>query len=348
MARAAVRLLPLALLSALLGVPAAEEAAAGNTEGLDKLVSELEGLVLGQQERLKELEAQVGRLPAERRLADFRELPNNERIFDFHYNCFTMMPVERRLSLYADTGRQYGVHEACGGAVDHAWLILSAVLVMFMSAGFAMIEAGSCRLRNIQQILLKKVGDLCMSTLGWWIFGWSFAYSGPYLGGYKEDGFAGRENLAGSGFIERRSDGQLEPSTYIVHWFVTWAHCCAATTIASAGLAERASFIGCFAFSFLFSAFVFPFVVAWTWGRGWLNDMNGGGFYDYAGSGVLCLAGGTAALVGGAAPGPLRRPKRWPPHQGGSRGLHATQHALGLPRHLHALVRLVRPPLQPH
>merc|ERR1719389_379885 len=61
-------------------------------------------------------------------------------------------------------------------AVDHLWLLVCGALVMFMQAGFAMVEAGSCRVKNVQNILMKNLVDVCLGTLCWWSFGWTIAY----------------------------------------------------------------------------------------------------------------------------------------------------------------------------
>ena len=63
-----------------------------------------------------------------------------------------------------------------GGALDSAWLCLCGALVMFMHAGFGMLETGSCRAKNASNVLMKNLVNVCVGTLGWWLFGWAFAY----------------------------------------------------------------------------------------------------------------------------------------------------------------------------
>lgn len=63
-----------------------------------------------------------------------------------------------------------------GGALDSAWMCLCGALVMFMHAGFGMLETGSCRAKNASNVLMKNLVNVCVGTLGWWLFGWAFAY----------------------------------------------------------------------------------------------------------------------------------------------------------------------------
>merc|ERR1712014_62743 len=94
-----------------------------------------------------------------------------------------------------------GVQEDMKGALDHIYLILCGALVMFMQAGFACVEAGCCRAKNVQNILLKNLTDVCVGTLGWWATGWAFAYGGPPDDdGNLENGFIGTEQFFGGDF----------------------------------------------------------------------------------------------------------------------------------------------------
>merc|ERR1719389_1443731 len=85
------------------------------------------------------------------------------------------------------------------GAMDHMWLILCGALVMLMQAGFAMVEAGSCRVKNVQNIMMKNLVDVCLGTICWWAVGWMFAY-----GCYGDDDckFAGTRQYFGHEFLE--------------------------------------------------------------------------------------------------------------------------------------------------
>lgn len=213
----------------------------------------------------------------------------------------------------------YTSEEKITGALDHIWLILCGALVMFMQAGFAMVEAGSCRAKNVQNILLKNLTDVCVGTIGWWASGWAFAYGGPMTSdGLLENGFVGSQQFFGVGFVTYKADGQLEPTTGPLNWFFQWAFCSAAATIVSGGVAERVAYAPYVVFSFLMTAWVYPVIVAWTWGYGWLASVTSVGFMDFAGSGVVHMTGGVGALVGAAIAGPrsgrFQTPDEFGPH----------------------------------
>jgi len=205
---------------------------------------------------------------------------------------------------YTAAHRAYTEIENLQVAADHLWLILCGALVMFMQAGFAMVESGACRAKNVQNILLKNLTDVCVGTLGWLVFGWAIAQAGPHdEAGFRTAAF-GTEEFATDGFNTHIPGKGLEPSTKTLNWFFQWAFCSAAATIVSGGVAERVNFPGYCIFSFLMTGFVYPVVVAWTWGYGWIAAMNDVGYMDFAGSGVVHMAGGVAALVGAIIAGP--------------------------------------------
>merc|ERR1719343_1262450 len=91
------------------------------------------------------------------------------------------------------------------------WLILCGALVMFMHAGFAMLETGSCRAKNASNVLMKNLVNVCVGTLGWYWFGWALAYgAGPDATPEKAaggNGFIGTDGFAAKGFNTDDSDG---------------------------------------------------------------------------------------------------------------------------------------------
>lgn len=295
MARALLRVF---LISALCGA-----SASGNEEQLRQAIAELEGLIQNQQVRIQALKAEE---PDTRRLqADARP--------SVVYKFLNSTLVKGQLY------RPYTTEENQNGALDHIWLLLCGAMVLFMQAGFTMFEASVCRFVSVQNILLKNMTGLCLCTLAWWVFGWSFAFSGNWDGndfsaykasgpydklGYKTNGFGGGTQFLGHHFLKSYPDGQQEPTYAIVNWFFQWAYCAVATTIALSGLAERALFPAYAVFSFIFAAFIYPFPAAWTWGNGYLAWENKAGYFDWAGGGVVHLAGGLAALIATILAGP--------------------------------------------
>lgn len=252
-------------------------------------IEELEGLVAKHQEKLL---VQQGRLEEHRRQKDRR---------------LQSATLPASIHGASNSTRAYTFDEKVAGAMDQMWLLLCGALVMFMQAGFAMVESGTCRAKNAQNILLKNLTDVCMGTLGWWFSGWALAYSGPYTDdGILKNGFLGYESWFGAGFVTFNGDGKIEPTLNMANWFFQWTFCSAAATIVSGGVAERVNFLGYCIFSFLMTSFVYPIIVAWTWGYGFLSTITRTGFMDFAGSGIAHMTGGVAALVGAAMAGPRK------------------------------------------
>merc|ERR1719387_3334651 len=225
--------------------------------------------------------------------------------------------------------------------LDTLWLLVCGTFVFFMHAGFAMLESGCGRAKNVQAILIKNLITVCMGTIGWYLLGWSLAYGGDTLtmeswkdgkfadcpedenpmgcgDGYADNGFIGGKHMfAGSGFLgkgdkadESWAEGVIPAQQIAYMWFFQWAFCTAGASIVSGGIAERVKFPGYMFFSFVMSAFIYPVVVCSTWGYGWLEtfkkDKDGNpvaGYIDFAGSGVVHLTGGVGALVGAAVVG---------------------------------------------
>lgn len=174
----------------------------------------------------------------------------------------------------------------------HAGTVLltltSAVFVAMMQAGFALLAKGVVRKRNTINILTKNLIDVCISGVSFFLVGYSFAYgdSGNDFIGGQSDMFAFQPAVAGN-------------TTYM--WLYQWAFAAAAATIVSGAVAERCSLYAYLIYSTIITSFIYPVVVKWCWGGGWLSKE---GYLDFAGSGVIHMVGGTAALVGATVLGP--------------------------------------------
>jgi len=179
-------------------------------------------------------------------------------------------------------------------ALDGMWLLLCGALVVFMQAGFAILESGACRQKNHTMVLMKNVLDVCFSGIVWYLLGYGLAYGNP---GEDANVFIGVQNFAGTG---------LAPPHHR-DWFFQWAFCATAATIVSGAVAERIHFVGYVVYSIIMTGLIYPVIVWWTWsGSGWLTEM---GYSDFAGSGIVHLTGGIGALVGAAIIKP--RAGRW-------------------------------------
>ncbi len=169
------------------------------------------------------------------------------------------------------------------------WVLMAAVLVFFMQAGFGMVEAGLIRSKNAANVLMKNLMDFCFAALGFFMFGYAIAYGTEGL-------------LVGtSGWFMFGAESPVEGLPTEVFWLFQAVFAGTAATIVSGAMAERMRFVAYLTYSFLLTAFIYPVVAHWVWGGGWLAGLN---FHDFAGSTVVHAVGGTAALVGAWLLGP--------------------------------------------
>lgn len=185
-------------------------------------------------------------------------------------------------------------------ASSHMWMIICGVLVMFMQAGFAMLESGCARDKNVQSVLMKNMIDISVGTVCWFIIGWPIAYGGAGDGEFiaaQKEFFL--EGAATPGADTKYVDGTM------INWFFQWAFCATAATIVSGGVMERVNFFSYCIYTVIMTAFIYPIVVCNTWNYGIINEIaTKGAWIDFAGSGVVHLTGGVGALVGAMVLGP--------------------------------------------
>ena len=184
-----------------------------------------------------------------------------------------------------------------------AFLIWGA-LVMWMCAGFTMLESGAVRTKNASMICLKNVGIYSIAGLAYFFIGYNLMYVdvGNLIGKF--------EFLYGPTSDEiALLDGDVEAISRVVEngyatmsdWFFQMVFVATAASIVSGAIAERVKLWTFFAFTLILTAFVYPIVGAWTWGGGWLAER---GFQDFAGSTIVHGTGGWAALAGVIVVGP--------------------------------------------
>ena len=160
--------------------------------------------------------------------------------------------------------------------IDSLWIGVATILVFWMQAGFAMLESGSVRSKNSQNILFKNFIDICITTILWWLFGYGMAYgSGEFIGTDKFNTY---------GYT----------STDYRDWLFQWAFAGTTMTIVSGCMAERTTIHGYMILTVIMNLLIYPWIVHWTWGGDWLFE---GGFTDFAGSGIVHLTGGISGLV---------------------------------------------------
>ncbi|RME58729.1 MAG: ammonium transporter, partial [Caldilineae bacterium] len=178
-------------------------------------------------------------------------------------------------------------------SIDNLILFISAVLVLFMQAGFAMVEAGFNSAKNTVNIMFKNIVDLAAGVLIYWVIGFGLMYGAPVLGGFL--GFGG---FGISATPPEPLPGNLNPQ---VNFLFQVAFAATAATIVSGAVAGRMKLAGYVIYSFVISAFIYPISGYWVWGGGWLAQL---GFHDFAGSLVVHAVGGFAALAAVIVLGP--------------------------------------------
>ncbi len=189
------------------------------------------------------------------------------------------------------------VADAAFTGVNYVWTLVAAFLVFFMQAGFALLEAGSTRMRNAGSVFMKNLMDFCMCGLAFWAFGFALMFGGSaFFPGLD----TGNSFFGLSGFF---LSGEAGDAGTAMFWFFQMVFAATAATIVSGAMAERTRLDAYMAYSFLISAIVYPIYGHWVWGGGWLADL---GAWDFAGSGVVHAVGGVASLVGAKMVGPRK------------------------------------------
>src|SRR6056297_2305761 len=164
-------------------------------------------------------------------------------------------------------------------AFDMLWLVLAAVLVFFMQAGFAMVESGLSRAKNAGNIMMKNLMDFSAGAVAYWAVGWGLMYGASLAGFIGSDQF----------FLSGADSGLYRD------WMFQVVFAATAATIVSGAMAERTKFGGYLLYSVFISGLIYPISGHWIWNGGWLAQM---GFHDFAGSTVVHSVGAWAALVG--------------------------------------------------
>ncbi|MEC8687349.1 MAG: ammonium transporter, partial [Actinomycetota bacterium] len=189
-----------------------------------------------------------------------------------------------------------------GAVVDNLWLVVAGALVFLMQAGFAFVEAGLTRAKNLANIMAKNLADMAIGVTMFFIVGYTIAYGSggsDWLGGFGDFFF---QDSAGRDVLFDLEAG-LTPAT---NFFFQVVFAATAVTIASGALAERTKFTTYLVFAAVMTAIIYPVVVHWTWGGGLIAQMSIGDavYSDFAGSTIVHLTGGVAALVGAYMVGP--------------------------------------------
>ena len=177
-------------------------------------------------------------------------------------------------------------------------------LVMWMAAGFTMLEAGSVRTKNASVICLKNLGLYSIAGLAYYLVGYNLMYVdvGSVIGSFKLLYGPSPDELALIGGQADAAAAVIESGYSVMSdWFFQMVFVATAASIVSGALAERIKMWPFFLFTLILTGVLYPVVGAWTWGGGWLNNL---GFQDFAGSTIVHGTGGWAALAGALVVGP--------------------------------------------
>ncbi|WP_419931151.1 ammonium transporter [Candidatus Poriferisodalis sp.] len=177
-------------------------------------------------------------------------------------------------------------------------------LIMWMAAGFTMLEAGAVRTKNASMICLKNIGIYSVAGLAFYVVGYNLMYvdvgdlwgSFTFLYGPSADELA---LIGGDAGAEAAVAAQ--GYSFMSDWFFQMVFVATAASVVSGAIAERIKMWSFFAFTLILTAIIYPIVGAWTWGGGWLAQQ---GFQDFAGSTIVHSTGGWAALAGVLVVGP--------------------------------------------
>lgn len=190
---------------------------------------------------------------------------------------------------------------AFAGAVETAFIfntllfLIGGFLVFWMAAGFAMLEAGLVRSKNVTMQLTKNIALFSIAGIMYWAIGYNLMYPGD---GWTISGYLGQL------FSPKSIGGEPDLATgYSAgsDFFFQLMFCATTASIVSGTLAERIKLMPFLIFTVILTAFIYPIEASWQWGGGWLSEA---GFSDFAGSTLVHAAGGFAALAGAIILGP--------------------------------------------
>lgn len=200
--------------------------------------------------------------------------------------------------------------------LDTVWVLVCAMLVFWMNAGFALVESGLCRQKNCVNILAKNFIVFAVSTLSFWVIGWGLMFGDgtPWVGTSGLFFVSGADNspALGTAYASMNPFSSTEyagvygsinwtPTPLWAKFFFQLVFAGTAATIVSGAVAERIKFGSFMIFSVILVAFMYPVTGHWIWGGGYLGSNN---FRDFAGSTVVHSVGGWAALAGIIVLGP--------------------------------------------
>ena len=197
-------------------------------------------------------------------------------------------------------------------AINFMWTLIGGFLVMFMQAGFAMVETGFTRAKNASHTMAMNLMVYGIAMAGYWLFGFALQAGGvgalSTLGNFDQLNREIAVTIGGKswGLFGARGfllAGVAYNASVFAYFLFQMVFMDTSATIPTGALAERWKFVAFCLFSFFVGGFIYPVFANWSWGGGWLSALGtnaglGSGYVDFAGSGVVHMTGGVMSLVG--------------------------------------------------
>jgi len=237
------------------------------------------------------------------------------------------------LSIFAGTASAQDSgppNEELATAINIMWMLLCGFLIFFMQAGFALVETGFTRAKNVAHTMMMNMMVFCIGAIGYWLVGFGLQFGGvnatfPAIGNAGAWAFSpttlgawgdqlnhwlisfGQFGIVGGKGFALAGVGGI--SGILAFFLFQMVFMDTAATIPTGSMAERLKFVGFCLMALWVSMFIYPVVGNWVWGGGWLANLGriaglGNGAVDFAGSGVVHMIGGSVALAGVIVIGP--------------------------------------------
>ena len=221
----------------------------------------------------------------------------------------TVLPILGYVLLRPAIAHAEGVDQETQFIFNTFAFLAWGVLVMWMCAGFTMLESGAVRTKNASMICMKNIGIYSIAGLAYFVIGYNLMYVdvGDVIGSFKLLYGPSAAEVALVGGDGNAAAVVGNGHSTMSDWFFQMVFVATAASIVSGAIAERVKLWSFFLFTLVLTAFIYPIIGAWTWGGGWLDQL---GFVDFAGSTIVHTTGGWAALAGVVVIGP-RLGKYW-------------------------------------
>ena len=226
------------------------------------------------------------------------------RVLSFHRLALPGKLLTGLFLLVAATSAYAAVEQELQFVFNTFSFLIWGALIMWMCAGFTMLESGSVRTKNASVICLKNIGIYSIAGLMYYFIGYNLMYTdvSGWIGSFTLLYGPSADELALLSGDEEAKAAVIENGYSVMSdWFFQMVFVATTASIISGTMAERVRLWSFFLFTVFLTALIYPIVGAWTWGGGWLNEM---GFQDFAGSTIVHSTGGWAALAGALVVGP--------------------------------------------